>query len=384
MRRVLLTLVAMMSLVPGAAADASDDDKQVVLINAGPKVGDTGGVANVRRALDARGVLAELPESLQATLLGRSVAALNLDAIKDAFAKADYGVAQELIDADEKRILQNIASGDPTPALAELYQWRGLIAVREEDPDTAVEHFRAALRFNPAWTLDKKLAQPAVNRLVKKAKKPISETGRLRVEADQDGAMVEIDGGKAQPADGKLALTAGIHLVVVSAKGHSPYADLVEVEADQLVKLPISLDPETRDDKAKRLGAATIEAPPGKARLSRAKRLARVTSLTRYLVIEDYGENRLTLRVYDVGGEKVSRPLELDRDASSTTIYRKVMAALDPDNMIEPGNTLVIVEHNRRQRWYERWYVWVGIGALVGGSAITYHHATRDPVAVRF
>lgn len=379
--RALVAFATLAAL--GAPAFAENEDKQVVLINAGPKVG-AGGVANVRRALDSKGVLAELPDSLQATLLGKSVAVEDLDAIKDAYANQNYEAATDLIDANEKRILQAIGSGDPTPALAELSQWRGLIAVREENTDEALEQFRAALRFNPAWELDKKLAQPAVNRIVKKAKKQVGATGRLRVDAAQPGAMVEIDGGKAQPADGKLQLAAGIHLVVVTAKGHSPYADLVSIDADQTYKLPITLDPESKDDRAMRLGAETIEAPPGKARLSRAKRLARVTSQTRYLVIEDFGDNRLTLRVYDVGGEKVSRPVELDGNASSTTIYRKVMAALDPDNMIEPSGTLVLVEKNRKQHWYQRWYVWVGIGAVVGGGALGYHYMSREPAAVRF
>jgi hypothetical protein len=43
----------------------------------------------------------------------------------------------------------------------------------------------------------------------------------------------------------------------------------------------------------------------------------------------------------------------------------------------------MLVREQHRQRWYERWYVWAGIAAVAGGSALTYHYATREPTEVR-
>src|SRR5438045_2305227 len=118
-------LVVVAALLANASAAVADT--QLVLINAAPRLGDDNdGIANVKRTLDSRGMLADLPTGLQETLLGQSVAIEHTDAIKDAFVKEDYDAALELIDNDEKRILQNVGSGDPTFALAELSQWRGL------------------------------------------------------------------------------------------------------------------------------------------------------------------------------------------------------------------------------------------------------------------
>jgi hypothetical protein len=99
-------------------------------------------------------------------------------------------------------------------------------------------------------------------------------------------------------------------------------------------------------------------------------------------VIEDGSDDKVTLRVYDVGTKKVSKPLDLDGQASSAAIARKVIAALDPDNMMDATN-VIVVEKQRKQHWYERWYVWAGVAAVAGGGFLTYHYATREPTSIR-
>ena len=78
-----------------------------------------------------------------------------------------------------------------------------------------------------------------------------------------------------------------------------------------------------------------MSAAPGKARLKKVKALSRVTGTKRYLMIEDTGDDHLTLRLYDIDMKKVSRPIDLLDSASSATIMRLVNAALDPDNLID-------------------------------------------------
>jgi hypothetical protein len=67
---------------------------------------------------------------------------------------------------------------------------------------------------------------------------------------------------------------------------------------------------------------------------------------------------------------------------SSNGIAAKLIAGLDADNWIEPTSVLV-VEKQRSQRWYERWYVWVGVAAVAGGGFLGYQYMTREPTAVR-
>jgi hypothetical protein len=386
---LLLALTGIASADPvddagGKKAKVEVDDgnqQQLVLLNAGTRLG--GQVDRLRRVLDSRGLLLKLPARLEAQLDGRNVVIADLDAIKDAYNKLDFAAALQIVQADEARILQAAVGGDPIPALAELSQWRGMIAAGMEQPDEAVRWFRAALRFNPGWTPDKKLAAPRVRTLIKKAHREAEEQGRLRVDAEPDNAMIQIDGGKPQSAAEKVTLPAGVHLVIVTAEGRTTYAELVDIKPDKTEKIEIALDKESKSDRAAKLVDAAVAAPPGKARLKKTKLLSDVAGgATRFLVIEEGNEDKVTVRVYDTNTKKVSKPLDLEGTASSAAIARKVMAALDPDNMVEPS-TVMIIEKNRSQRWYERWYVWVGVGAIVGGGIIGYQYMAREPTSVR-
>ena len=364
-------------------AKPDDDDQQLVLLNATAKLGATGQLDKLRRALDAKNMLMPLPESLTATLEGRNVLIADLDSIRDAYTQLDLKVALDLVEQNESRILASAVGGDPVPALSELAAWRGMIAAGLDDKDEAVRWFRAAQRLNPAWTPDPKLAGPKLRPLIKKARKEIDETGKLRILADPDDAMVAIDGGKPQPATEKLTLPAGVHLVVITAQGRATHAELVDIEPNKTEKIEIALDKESKSDRAAKLVDAAVSATPGKARLKETKKLAKVAGgASRFLVIEEGNEDKVTVRIYDIDAKKVSKPMEFDANTSSMIIARKITAALDPDNMVEPS-TVMIVEKQRRQHWYERWYVWAGIAAVAGGSVLTYQYMSREPSSVR-
>ncbi len=370
-----------------ASADPGEtprDDDQMVLLNASnSKLGDSGQIDKVRRVLDAKGMLMRLPDRLEAALDGRTMKIDDLDVIRDAYTKLEFETALEKIEANETRILENAGGGDPVPAMSALAEWRGMIAVGMEHNDEAIKWFRAAVRLNPAWAPDTKLASARVRPLVKKARKPVEETGKLRIDSDPESAMIQIDDGKPQPLADKLTLEAGYHLVLLTAEGRTTYAEMVDIVPDKTFKLEISLGKERSADKAAKLIDATVTAPPGKSRLKRAKALSEVANgTTRFLVIEERTDEKLTLRFYDVGSKKVSKPFDLMNDSSSNGIARKLVAALDPDNMMEP-TSVMIVERQRSQRWYERWYVWAGIAAVAGGGILGYHYMTREPTSIR-
>ncbi len=382
LRRLTLAVLVCAAGVAHADDDASN---QVVVVNAAAKAGDVGQIARIKQVLETRGLLIKLPGPLEATLDGRNGTISDLDAIRDAYANSDFELALKIIDADEQRVLGEAVSGDPIPALAELSQWRGIIAAALNEQDEAVRWFRAAHRFNPAWQIDKKLASPRVRQMVKKSKHEPSETGLVRVEADPDDAKVTIDGGDTRTASEKLELPVGVHLVVVSAPDRKPYAELVDVQKDEPYKIQISLDKESTLDRAARLVDETAAAPTGKARLKHAKALARLTGAKRMLFIEDGNDEHVTVRLYDIELKKVSQPLELDGSASSAAIARKIKAALDPDNLVD-ANTLVFTTRGASEppHWYSHWYVWAGAALVLGASVGTYEYMSREPTQVRF
>ena len=390
MRRLALCALMLVSLVSVASAkepiDEADagqeEDAGLVIVNATARFGDGGKIEKLRKVLDSKGLLHKLPRRLEAALDGRAVQIGDVDAIKEAFGTGDFATAMKIIEEDEGRILRSAAAGDPLPALAELSEWRGLIEAAKNNTDEATQWFRTAYRFNPARQVDKQLASPAVRKLIKKARQETEEIGRLKVTAEPDTAEVQIDGGKAQPSGTKIELKVGIHLVTITAKGRTSYSEMVEIKEGKTETMPINLEAESTDDRAAKLVDATVSAAPGKARLKQANRLARVTGNKRYLVLEDAGDDRVTVRLYDVGADKVSKPVDLLDTASSATIMRLVNAAMDPDNMVN-ATQVTVIQADRSQRWYERWYVWVGVGALIGGGIIGYEYMTREPTSIR-
>jgi hypothetical protein len=379
----LITFIATSASANEPTPTEEVDVDQMVLLNASPKIGDVGSIDRVRRVLDQRGLLARLPERLEATLDGRNVLIAEIETIRDAYAKMEYKAALKIIQANEERILQNAGSGDMIPALAQLCEWRGLIAAAQEDPDEAIRQFRAAAWLNPAWQVDRKLgASPTIRKLVKKSKKPTDEMGKLRVDSIIPDATIAIDGGKAEPVGQKTELAVGVHLIVVTADGYNTYAELVDIKENETERFEIELDKESKADRAAKIVDATVAAAPGKARLAKVKRLQKLTKQSRFLVVESGGDTNIKFRLYDIDAIKVSKPIVLDGSETSAEITAKITAALDPENMVDPG-TVMVLEKERSQRWYERWYVWVGIGAVIGGGYLTYNYMTREPDSIR-
>jgi hypothetical protein len=102
------------------------------------------------------------------------------------------------------------------------------------------------------------------------------------------------------------------------------------------------------------------------------------------LFVEEGGDDHVTVRLYDVDLKKVSKPLQIEGRDDAAEIARKVVAALDPENLVDV-NTIVVSQReiSRPTPWYGRWYVWAALGAVAVGGYATYDYATREPTAVR-
>ena len=375
--------VALVALLAGTAYADDGDDNQVVVVNTAPRLGDTGQIERLTQVLENRGLLVKLPDQLAATLDGRALAISDVDAIRDAFLAGDYELALKIVDADQDRILGEAVSGDPIPAVAELAQWRGIIAAQLKKEDEAMNWFRLARRLNPAFEVDTKASTGRVRAMVKKARRDPDETGTLRVSSEPADAKITIDGGETHTASEKIELPIGMHLVVVSADGRKPYAELAELTTEEPYKIQIALDKESTLDRAARLVDESAAAPAGKARLKRARAISKLTGHTKILFVEDGTADHVTVRLYDVDAKKVSKPLELDGSTSSAAIARKVQAALDPENLVDANTIVVTSEAQQPPKWYSHWYVWAGAALLVGGAVGTYEYMSASPTSIR-
>ena len=375
--------VALVALLAGTAYADDGDDNQVVVVNTAPRLGDTGQIERLTQVLENRGLLVKLPDQLAATLDGRALAISDVDAIRDAFLAGDYELALKIVDADQDRILGEAVSGDPIPAVAELAQWRGIIAAQLKKEDEAMNWFRLARRLNPAFEVDTKASTGRVRAMVKKARRDPDETGTLRVSSEPADAKITIDGGETHTASEKIELPIGMHLVVVSADGRKPYAELAELTTEEPYKIQIALDKESTLDRAARLVDESAAAPAGKARLKRARAISKLTGHTKILFVEDGTADHVTVRLYDVDAKKVSKPLELDGSTSSAAIARKVQAALDPENLVDANTIVVTSQSDQQPKWYSHWYVWAGAALLVGGAVGTYEYMSASPTSIR-
>lgn len=384
MRTVLAVAVLLISSSVLAGPDdgvvAPDRaDGPLVLVNAAARPASIGQIDRLRRVLDQRGLLAPLPQHLADVLDGRNVTLDDLGEIKDAYGRQDYATARRLIEADEQRILANLGGHDPMPALAVLSQLHGLVEAADDDVDAAVAWFRAAYRFNPAQKLDKQLAAPRIRTLFESARGETSETGGLWIDAEPATATVRIDGGAPQPIGPRIALAAGVHLIEIAAGGRKSYAELVSVREGRLAKIEIALDPETTQDQAAKLVDATAAVPTGKARLPSLSGLSRLTGVHRMLLVEEGGDDRVTVRLYDTAARKVSSPVQLDGAAPSAVIASVILAALEPDHMMTEPTTVMAAERPHTSHWYQRWYVWAGAALVLGGGVATYQYVGRQP-----
>ena len=106
---------------PRVAIDDDDDEvdvtpdaksgEQVVILNASSRLGNTGRMTRVKRVLESRNMLVDLPTNVENALAGANVLVGDVDEIRNAYLNFDFEHALDLVRTDETRILRNVSSG---------------------------------------------------------------------------------------------------------------------------------------------------------------------------------------------------------------------------------------------------------------------------------
>jgi hypothetical protein len=358
-----------------------DGDEQIVVVNAAGTA--SGQIARIHRALDQRGMLFHLSDTLEATLEGRNMLPEDLESIKNAYASADYDTALKIIDEDEKRLLEH-GTADVALSLSLLEGWRGMIAGAQNKDDDALRYFRAAWRFNPAFAIDKKLTSPRVRSIIINAHREVAETGTLKTVIEPDRAIVMIDGNEQKTAGDRIKLPVGFHLVQISADGKKTLAEIVDIADGKGQKIDETLEPAGQLDKAAKILDETVAAAPGE-RLDRARALAKLTGSNRFLMVEGATEDHVNVRLYDISLKKVSKTFSLDGSASSAAIVRDVKGAFEGGSST---TTLPDVhegegEDDHQSHWYSKWYWYAGAAVILGGIILTVDYASRSPTTLK-
>lgn len=380
---VLCTALLVTTLLLGTSAQARNRsvDGGVVLVNGTSSSGNIATYEKLRRILDTNDLLVKLSTPMQTLMDGRRLAIEDLESIRDAYAKLEYETALLIIDQNQKRILGSAGGGDPLRPLAALQLWRGLLAIADGEEAKAVEFFRAALRFDPTVSPDANFRKaPTVQKILKQALKEPATTGKLEIELEGE-AKVSINGGKSQPVGKKITLVTGLHIVSILQEGMKPYLEIVNIVEGETETIAPDLDEETDEDRAARLVDDAANAPPGKARLKKANEVAQLIGRKKFLYIEDMSDGHAKVRVYDVATARISNTVDLDLEATDTQIRRRIIAAINPENMIPVQEVVLVDKRSREKKWYQKWYVWVGAAAIVGGGALGVHYMTRDPMS---
>jgi hypothetical protein len=391
-----LALVAVLATASTAFADRHlitvadrDGDDQIVVVNATGT--NAGQIARIHRALEQRGMLLHLSDDLEGTLEGRTTLSADLDSIKNAYASSDFETALKIVEEDEKHLLDH-GGADAAISLSWLEGWRGMIASAQEKNDDALDYFRAAVRFNPAWAIDKKMPSPKVRSIITTAHREPTETGTLKTVVEPEHASITIDGSMQKPANERVTLAIGYHLVQVAADGKKPHAEIISIADGKVTKLETTLVEEGKLDRAAKLVDETVAAPPG-ARLERARALSKLTGSNRILMIEGANEDHVNVRLYDISLKKVSKTFSLDGNSSSAAIASTVKGAFD-DNAGTPigSNSLTDIpdvgpdgpDGSHESPWYKKWYVYVGAAAVVGGIFLGYELTrSSDPTMLK-
>jgi hypothetical protein len=352
--------MAMVAVLVTAMAPAQAESRTTAVVNAT-------GLPGVPVAARLRSILGErrlvrLPDAVTTTLGGQPPSAPAFDDVRKALADFRYQDAERVLGDFSDRLMEGSEASAALP-LAEVLWWQGLVAAvddRDKPPDQrrkAKLYFSLAFALDPNVTIEVTVTPPRVRLIMEEARRPRGETGALALTVSDPDAEVSIDGAPSERVSARVDVPAGLHFLRVSAPSRAAVLRLVEVPAGPPVRLEVTLPAERTTDKVRRMIGETSSVPEGRTRMPVLTKLGAVIGAKQLLLVEAVEAQRAKIRLYDVGGKRMSQQFSFAQSDSAS----EVTAAVDRAFQLSDDET-----HDRR--WYQRWQVWTAIGAVVAGS----------------
>ncbi len=401
MSRAKLVSLAALALVVQAAPGAAESKLTAVVNVTGPDGASV--AARLRRMLQEQRKLALQPPEITAVLEGQPAPAPSFEPVRQALAEFRYQDAERLLAELTEELLER-TDADVSGPVAEVLGWRGLVAAvddresPQEQRRNAKQFFAAAFAIDEDFSIDASMISPRLRLLMNEARRQRPEMGTLQLtvtqpraggrkarppargkssNADDAGppalgdddsgppaselaAELSIDGKPSGPFGASLELSVGLHLLRVTAPKRAPVQRLIEVTKTAPVRLQVELPVEARHDEVRRLLGETASVPEGRPRLGAAQKLGDAIGSKRLLMLESYDSQRARIRLYDLGSKRMSQQFSFTRTDSSAAVSSAVERALRLSGAEGP-----------EPRWYQRWQVWAGAGAVVTAAVAT-------------
>lgn len=376
-----------------ASAQVARADSRAAVVNVTGVDGATV-AARLRQILQEQRRLSPQPKDVTAALEGQQPPAPDFAEVRRALAEFRYQDAERELASMVDALLAHSSSPIATP-LASVFGWRGLLAAvddrakPQEQRKNAKQFFAAALALDEELTIDPAMTSPRVRLLVEEARRQRPDMGELvltvtmarggkRRVSDEELAPsasdtasgsastsdtsveLSVDGKPSAPFGSSIPVAVGWHLLRVTAPERAPTYRVIEVSKGAPTRVQIELEPEAKSDKVLRLVGETASVPEGRARLAAAVRLGAALGSSRLLVLESFESQRAKIRLYDVSERRISQQFSFSQADSTAAVSAAVGRAFEMSGSEGPP-----------PRWYQRWQVWAGAGAVVAAGIAT-------------
>ncbi len=404
-------LVSCVLAAPARAEDAPEE--QVVRVAGSPAFPGRGELwaRRVSRALRRGGARVVEPELIDWDRPGVDEARLvQLEEIEAALgvarlAQASLEEAEALraLSAASRRARDLLDVPGASAWLAETEVVTAIVAAQRGDRTLAEASLRRALALAPDRALQEGEAPPElVSRSLELMREEVRRA-RLQVRVEGSAASaraaaeVFVDDRSLGPLPREVELPAGIHVIRIEARGHRPYARLIDLAPGSREPMVVALAPSAASTGAEALERSLALGYPDEV----ARGLSRIVEhggIARAIWLVYVGRGPLDRAlVVRCGPGRCDAPLRID---DATVLTLDATAPLSDEPLSEEGSAdalgaalawvdeVVIATPPPGRSLLEEWWLWAGIGAVVVGGAVAIGLAAQPtgeaPLVLRF
>jgi hypothetical protein len=401
-RRLFGCALCLLATLVGAPATRAQEREHVVRVAGAPTFPGRGELwaRRVARALRRDGVEVVTPTAIDWDRAGFDEGRLReLEEIEAAL-----GVARRMQAAlEEAEALRALAAASgrarglldvPGAAawLAETEVVTAIVAAQRGDVTLAEASLRRALALAPDRALQEGEAPPELvarslalmREEVRRARLEVRVEGTAAAEAA--GAEVFVDDRSLGPLPRELELPAGLHVIRIEARGHRPYARLVDLAPGSRAPMVVALAPSAANDAAAALDDAVTRGAPDAVAAALARMVA-AGGRTRDVWLVYVGTGPLDRAVlvrcgpgHCDGPRRIDDTTVLAIDVTQTSAdvdavradeaLARARAWIDeaPIAVVPPEPSLL-----------EAWWLWTAVGVAVVGAGVAIGVAATQP-----